>query len=264
MNPREALARIPGFAGAEPGIVLSDGVTSLTILVQHLQRRYVLRIDKPAAAELGLDRRAEEEILRLVAAGGLSPEPVYFNDRDGLFMRAFTPGTNWAFSELHNKKSLKRLAGVLRTLHTLPAVKRQFDPLAAVDRYAQQSGTDEAWRLASEALAMHSEIPEPGQLCLCHNDLVHHNILDHDGISLIDWEFAGMGDPMFDIAVLAEHHRIPDRLVDWLLRHYFERPATEAEKEHLLLQRAFYTKLEALWYLRTGTDRRPLEIIMEE
>jgi Ser/Thr protein kinase RdoA (MazF antagonist) len=46
---------------------------------------------------------------------------------------------------------------------------------------------------------------------LCHNDLHHLNLLD-DGVRLwlVDWEYGGRGDPLFDVAsFLSLHHLGP-------------------------------------------------------
>ena len=61
-----ALAAIPGLAGARVIRRLIAGPTNVTWLVEHLDQRWVLRLDTPAAAELGLDRENEG---RACAAG---------------------------------------------------------------------------------------------------------------------------------------------------------------------------------------------------
>lgn len=265
MTPENALSRIPGFGRAEVGMTLSDGATSNTILVKHLARRYVLRIDKPAARDLGLHRDKEEEVLRLVAAGGLAPEPLYFDLEHGIFLREFTAGTNWTVSELQNKKALRRLADTLRTLHSLPAVSARFEPGSALQRYANAIDTDEAREIAGRAQSALDKLEAKAHVdCLCHNDLLNHNILESENVNLIDWEFAGMGDPVFDLATVIEHHNLPDKLVQIFLRHYLERLPVEDDMRRLSLQRTVFKCLSELWYLRTSTTHRPSEVIMEE
>ena len=55
---------------------------------------------------------------------------------------------------------------------------------------------------------------------LCHNDSYYLNVLD-DGETLwvIDWEYAGMGDPMYDLA--ANAFELPATGKDTLLQAYF-------------------------------------------
>ena len=46
----------------------------------------------------------------------------------------------------------------------------------------------------------------------CHNDLLNANFID-DGarIRIVDWEYAGMGDPFFDLGNFSINHELtPD------------------------------------------------------
>jgi thiamine kinase-like enzyme len=51
-----------------------------------------------------------------------------------------------------------------------------------------------------------------GWLTPCHNDLLNGNfMLDEAGqIRILDWEYAGMGDPFFDLANFSAHHEFGD------------------------------------------------------
>ena len=52
----------------------------------------------------------------------------------------------------------------------------------------------------------------PVELRPCHNDLLNANFID-DGerIRIVDWEYAGMGDPFFDLGNFCVNHDLtPD------------------------------------------------------
>jgi thiamine kinase-like enzyme len=59
----------------------------------------------------------------------------------------------------------------------------------------------------------------PENLVLCHNDPYHLNFLDDGGLWLIDWEYAGMGDPLYDLAGIGLNLDREGR--DLLLRTYY-------------------------------------------
>lgn len=69
---------------------------------------------------------------------------------------------------------------------------------------------------------------------LCHNDMCDSNIVvSPSEVRIIDWEYAGLADPAYDVCsfiVGGEHSR--DQ-VDRLLELYFERPLTAAELRHM-------------------------------
>jgi thiamine kinase-like enzyme len=46
------------------------------------------------------------------------------------------------------------------------------------------------------------------QLTLCHNDLTKPNILVGDTISFIDWEYASLNDPHYDIATVFQAYNL--------------------------------------------------------
>ena len=56
---------------------------------------------------------------------------------------------------------------------------------------------------------------------LCHNDLLNANFIDDGQIRILDWEYAGMGNPVFDLANFSVHHGFSDEQDRWLLESYF-------------------------------------------
>ena len=55
----------------------------------------------------------------------------------------------------------------------------------------------------------------------CHNDLLNANFID-DGerLRIVDWEYAGMGDPFFDLGNFSINHELPPEADEALLRAY--------------------------------------------
>ena len=82
----------------------------------------------------------------------------------------------------------------------------------------------------------------------CHNDLLNANFID-DGsrIRIVDWEYAGMGDPFFDLGNFSINHELTadeDRL---LLEAYDREPAQRDRLARILLMRIVSDFREALW-----------------
>ena len=247
-----ALASIPGMADATLGKLLADGPTNTTWLVTQAGERHVLRLDKPAAVGLGLDRAGEQAVCAAVAAVGLGPRYTWFDTAAGVCLRPFVDGASLAADDLRDRRTLVGLGAALRRLHALPAVGRPFDPLAAARRYADQLGTPHAAGLARRAEGILTAAPPHPSAVLCHNDLVAENIIrvPGPGLVLIDWEYAGMGDPYFDLAVVIRHHGLADDLAGHFLGSYLARAPLQAERSHLAHQCDFYGVLLDLWNLR--------------
>ena len=100
-------------------------------------------------------------------------------------------------------------APLLRRFHDGPAISGRFDPFRVAESYAETA------RAAGVALPpRYAKAKETADrverrlgerpLAPCHNDLLAANFI-HGGerLWIVDWEYAGMGDPTFDLANFA-------------------------------------------------------------
>lgn len=253
MNLKQALIRVPGLAADSVVRRLSDGPTNSSWLVKRVDQLCVLRLDKPLAVELGLDREAEHDIAETASLAHIGAQPLFFDAENGVSLREYLPGRIWQENDLHNPDKLQLLASRLRDLHALPPAGSHYKPGRAARRYALQLDTQKARDLADKANLLLAVLHEQlSRECLCHNDLVASNILEcSDGLKLIDWEYAGLGDPWFDLALVIEHHHLNDALQSGFIRAYLQREPRASEFSRLLGWRKFYSVLLSLWRLRT-------------
>ena len=87
----------------------------------------------------------------------------------------------------------------------------------------------------------------PVELRPCHNDLLNANFID-DGerIRIVDWEYAGMGDPFFDLGNFSVNHDLtPDE--DAILLAAYEGEVRKPRAARLLLMRIVSDFREAMW-----------------
>ena len=252
----EAILRaLPGMDRARVVSGLADGPTNTTFLVQSGDDRFVLRLDKPQAGVLGLNRDRERAVCRALAKAGLAPAFLYWDLAEGVCLRPFIEGRCLGREDLLEEATLRGLAATLRRLHGLPPVGARFDPAASAQRYAGQLATPEAARLARRVEEKAVILArQPARLALCHNDLVAENMLAsaQQEVLLIDWEYAAVGDPLFDLAVVVRHHGLGRDLARSFLEDYLQRPPTAAEAQRFSLQCGLYDALLALWNLRVG------------
>ena len=81
----------------------------------------------------------------------------------------------------------------------------------------------------------------------CHNDLLNANFID-DGsrIRIVDWEYAGMGDPFFDLGNFSINHELSGDEDEALLTAY-EGAARPERLARLQLMRIVSDFREAMW-----------------
>ena len=210
-----ALRRVPFFRNVRHETIkvdpLSGALTNVSYKITIGDAAYVLRLAGEGTSDY-IDRSAEEYNARVAAATGVGAEVIYFDARDGTMVTRWVEGVSMNTGGELNPGAPARVARALERVHSLGKVFRsRFDVFIAIDGYLdllreermplptgyREAGRDAgAVRLALEA--------SPSPLVPSHNDPWPGNILDADGrIYLIDWEYSGMNDPMWDLANLS-------------------------------------------------------------
>lgn len=247
-HAERVLQRLPGMARAHVSGQLSDGPSNASYRVETPFGPCVLRIDKPGASGLGLDRFNEKQITQRVADAGLAPAYLVFDSEEGVCLRQFLAGRSWTPGDLEQAENLARLALVLRKLHRMEPAGAPFEPVAAARRYAAQLDQAKASEVLNTLEELDREISDMYPVTAqCHNDLVCRNIIDGERLALIDWEYTGTGDPYFDLAVVVQHHYLGRERALGFLETYLERTPSSVEVRHLDLQCRFYEQLLTLW-----------------
>jgi thiamine kinase-like enzyme len=81
----------------------------------------------------------------------------------------------------------------------------------------------------------------------CHNDLLNANLIrDGDHVWIVDYEYAGVGDPFFDLGNLSINNDLDDDAQEALLRAYFG-GVTNRHRARLGLMRVVSDYREAMW-----------------
>jgi len=207
----------------------------------------VLRFDMPVVEALGLDRQAELAVLERVASLGIGPEVLWAAPERGLLVRRLLPGRAWQEADLSDSDNLFRLGALLRRLHSIPVVHESPDLRTSVAMYVDAIGTEKARAIGLQAEKLLAEISiESSCRVFCHRDVHCGNIIDHGELRLIDWEYAGSGDPCFELAVVAEQHQLDESQLGGILDGYAG-AAYSIEISRLNQFRGLYAYIAELW-----------------
>jgi len=194
---------------------IKHGLTNRSWLVSTDTDRFVVRIsDLAAAEELQIDRASESVVLQHVARAGIGPQVLRCTPGSGILVTRYL-GPTWTEQDAQSDENIDRIAKVLRRLHALdvPLGVRAVDLASTVDGYVRtllERGIHSGLALPSlrecaDATAL--QLREESVPGLCHNDVHYLNVVGSDPIRLIDWEYAGVGEPLFDLASLCVYHR---------------------------------------------------------
>ena len=169
-------------------------------------RECVVRLPGKDTALLGIDRETERAASLAAAAIGVGPEVLASRP---YLVTEFIDARPVPADELRTR--VPEVAAMLRAIHAGPALPTDFSPFELTARYErtarERGGSIPASYPELRAAADAIEAVMAGPRVPCHNDLLTANFLDDDGrLRLLDWEYAGMNDPHFDLANFASHH----------------------------------------------------------
>jgi thiamine kinase-like enzyme len=220
---------------------LGGGITNRNFRVDVGGESFGLRIGGKDTELLGIDRSDEHGASLVAAQLGIGPEVVAFLEPEGCLVTRFVEGEVGGVDP-------ERAGATLRAVHDGPPVPGRFDAFRVVEAYASTAAAhgvdvpaayERAQELARRIEARRGSPPlEP-----CHNDLLDANFID-DGerLWIVDWEYAGMGDPLFDLGNFAANHELDAAGEAAFLVAY-----GGADREALVLMRFMSDFREAMW-----------------
>ncbi|MEA2141130.1 MAG: hypothetical protein QOC91_1229 [Solirubrobacteraceae bacterium] len=231
---------------------LDGGITNRNFLVTFGDDDYVVRRPGKDTELLGIDRAAER--LANEAAARLGIAPAVAAALDDCLVTRFVDCEPIVAGEL--AEGAEELARGLRAFHDSGVqLPTRFYVPALLDGYAaivrERGGVVPAeYDDAILAAARICDAVAPASLRPCHNDLLAGNVIRarEDGrLVIVDWEYAGMGDPRFDLGNLSVNNEFAETTDERLLRAYYGEPPSDARRAALKLMRVLSDAREAAW-----------------
>lgn len=209
-----------------------EGQTNHTYKVNVDGAVYVLRINGPQNAFLGLDRASEVAVICQAEVLGIGPRVLPVRNRNDYLITEYRTAPPISGDQTRQPAMLTRLAETLREIHSMESAprSRQCSPFQLIRGYLD--GLKSMGVSLPDALRPHlrrmeaieqqrQEDPRYGQ-CYCHNDYFHFNMLYANGrVTVLDWELSGYGDPFFDLATMPYALGFTPEEEDHWLRSYF-------------------------------------------
>lgn len=218
---------------------LEGGMSNYTYVVESAGKKYTYRVPGKFAEKF-VDRNDEWDNIQEVDKLDLNNVTTYVEIRSGEKLAEYVEGTIMSETDVVSYNALSVKA--LKKIHSSALRFKPYDAFKRLDddeRYCRETGfshPEEYLVLRRKLDAIRkcfSSVPQVP----CHCDYQPTNlVIDGDKFYVLDWEFAGLNDPFYDIACYGNAGF--DKALS-LLDAYLGRPANNDELRRLYFHRAF-------------------------
>jgi CTP:phosphocholine cytidylyltransferase-like protein len=232
---------------------VKSGMTNKSFSFVVRKESYIYRHAGEGSNTL-LKRNHEKNVYEAVIPLGISDEIIYFDIHGGEKISRFYNGA--INTDPRNKADVSGAMALLRSFHAKGLnVGHSFNVFAEIERYIslclEKNISISKYKTVFEKLKPLNEkiLNLKINNVLCHVDCNPDNFirLKNGEIKIIDWEYAGMADPIIDIAMYSIYSYYTKVEALELLEIYLENKASETEIMRLDAYMSLGGLLWALW-----------------
>jgi thiamine kinase-like enzyme len=244
------------------------GLTNRNFLIDSPVGRYVLRIPGAGTSEY-INRKNEAHAAKSAAKVGVNAEVVHFDEVSGVMLCCYVDGgVTMNADRFKDLGSVKRSAIALKRVHedAAPFLNR-FELFQMVDEYLDilakrnaplPDGYHDVKREAEAVRAALNARPLP--IKPCHCDPLAENFLDTGKqVFVIDWEYAGNNDPMWDLGDVSVEAAFGPEQDEALLEAYFGGRTPAVDRGRMVLYKAMCDLLWTLWGIIQHVNQNPAD-----
>ena len=276
IKAREVLNSIPVFAGIDSKTVKIERLGGLTNLVFHVSgdqlknasHGFCLRLPGDGTEEY-IDRTNEAQAAREAARAGVSPEVLYSDD-DGVMVTKYIDDAETMTPQLFKYRpgSPARAGEAFAKLHQANLTfDFRFNLFDMIDDYLQilSAKTVDFPQGYHDVLAEAETVRQalnahPLPLTACHCDPLCENFLDTgQRMWIVDWEYSGMNDPLWDLGDLSVEAGFDDAQDEEMIQAYFSGDPSPDQRGRIVIYKAMCDLLWTLWGLIQHANNNPVE-----
>lgn len=262
---RASLSAIASLAGYTGPVERLGGLTNLVFRVGDTCVRL-----PGAGTEEYINRAHEAVAARAAAEAGVSPEVIHADPETGIMATRFVDGATTMTPEGFRSDigAVRRAGKAFRQLHRSGArFPFTFELFAMIDDYLAILATKDValpegyHDMVREAQTVRVALARnPVELVACHCDPLCENFLDTGNrIFIVDWEYSGMNDPMWDLGDLSVEGEFDAGQDEALLQAYSGGETRPADRARMIIYKAMCDLLWTLWGLIQLANGNPAE-----
>lgn len=245
------------------------GLTNKVFRIGTDSRTYLLRVAGEGTEDY-IDRMVEEFNARAAAETGVSPEVYFFDTDTGLMLAEYLDGYETMSADKFNSRpgAAERAGNVFGRLHKSGKEFRfHFELFSMIKDYLATLERLKAdlpagyHQVVKDAQPIQRSLERyPAKLAPCHCDPLAENFLD-DGrrMWLVDWEYSGMNDPMWDLGDLSVEAGFSEQQDLQMLAAWNDGDITTNLHGRLVIYKAMADLLWTLWGLIQHANANPAD-----
>ena len=232
---------------------LEGGITNLNFLVSDSGSKSVVRLGSDIPEHLVY--RSNEIIVSEAAYQiGVSPKLIY--NEPGVLVLEFIESKTLEPKTV--RENLNKIVPIIRKIHDeipnklsgQPQIFWVFYVIKYYSNYLLNNNSSHISLIPSllKKAEKLEKLSSPREIVFGHNDLLAANFLD-DGskIWVVDWEYGGFNDPLFDIGGLSSNNDLDENLESEVLEMYFkEKPSKDLIIKYNAMKTASLLR-ETMW-----------------
>lgn len=232
------------------------GMTNKNFKINISNKDYILRIPGNGTEEM-ISRFNEKYNSIIANKLDIDTDILYFNEDNGLKISKYINN-----AETINPTTAKRednirlITDILRKLHNSEAkFNNEFNVFTKIDEYEtllkEVNGRkfDDYEIIKEKVIKLKQILNQIGiDNVPCHNDTVPENFVkDNERLYLIDWEYSGMNDPMWDLAAHFLECEFSENEEELFLNLYFEGNVEKKYRKKILIYKICQDFLWSIW-----------------
>jgi len=242
-------------------VELAGGMTNKNYKICVKGIRYILRVAGTGTEQM-INRNTEMFNSAIASEKGYNVEVPYFNLETAVKISKFIENAETlTHRSIKKEENLKQVTGILRDLHesTDFHMDNEFNAFRELEKYEDILRKDRGdffedyEDVREKVMALEEELIACKRVFVpSHNDLVSENLVkDTEGrIYLIDWEYSGINDDMWDLAALSLENEFSEDDIELMFRLYFKGKETDQNsRRRLLIHQICQDTLWSVWTL---------------
>ena len=249
MKIHETIAELAPIIGKNLTIrPISHALTNTSYWLDNGQSQFCLRLNNPISAQLGIDRDRERTILKYIEKESWAP--TILDIKHGWMLSQWKKGATFTPK---NNGEIRQLGHLFSSLQNMPQKSlSSTQPINVANQIAllQKSAPALLIPFAERVTTLCDQYVFPVQPTLCFHDWHPGNLLfSAPQITLIDWEYAALGDPLIDLACLQSGFKLTLDQIELLA------PEIQASEQEFENAKCLTSLMSLFWYMVRFPDK---------